>query len=72
MRLTKDTRSFEAQAEGRLLSGGNGNGIEVHIGRSSATFDLGEMGGRTQRQTAARSELPHPSDQSCSPAGRES
>ena len=69
MRLTKDTRSFEAQAEVVYSLVGMGMGVKFTSRDPQQLLTLEKWVGELSGKLLPESELPHPLDQSCSPAG---
>jgi hypothetical protein len=68
MRLTKDARSFEAQAEVVYSLVGMGMGVKFTSGDPQQLLTLEKWVGELSGKLLPESEFPQSSDQSCSPA----
>jgi hypothetical protein len=68
MRLTKDTRSFEAQAEVVYSLVGMGMGVKFTSGDPQQLLTLEKWVGELSGKLLPELEFPQSSDQSCSPA----
>jgi len=71
MRLTKDARSFEAQAEVVYSLVGMGMGVKFTSGDPQQLLTLEKWVGELSGKLLPESELPQSSDQSCSAPSRE-